>query len=162
MAKNDLETVQDLLDIRQQVMMLSSANNALEFSIEQKDDMIQKLKDDLEKAKVMLKQQGQDFELDEKVMKLQVANSKLTQQLEDLIGRNQDLEAKCKQLGVKGATGGSTRDLGGGNSGQAVEWAQRFEALRADKEALQLKYEEVNERNKQLRHKAGQVFLQSL
>jgi len=51
MAKNDLETVQDLLDIRQQVMMLSSANNALEFSIEQKDDMIQKLKDDLEKAK---------------------------------------------------------------------------------------------------------------
>jgi len=110
----------------------------------------------------MLKQQGQDFELDEKVMKLQVANSKLTQQLEDLIGRNQDLEAKCKQLGLKGATGGSTRDLGGGNSGQAVEWAQRFEALRADKEALQLKYEEVNERNKQLRHKAGQVFLQSL
>ena len=83
MVKNDLETVQDLLDIRQQVMMLSSANNALEFAIEQKDDMIQKLKDDLEKAKEMLKQQGQDFELDEKVIKLQVANSKLMKQLEE-------------------------------------------------------------------------------
>ena len=79
-----------------------------------------------------------------------------------MIGRNQELEAQCKQLGLKGATAASTMDRGGGNSGQAVEWAQRFEALRAEKDALQVKYEEVNERNKQLRHKAGQVFLQSL
>jgi hypothetical protein len=33
MEKNNLETVQDLLDIRQEVMQLRSANNALEFAI---------------------------------------------------------------------------------------------------------------------------------
>ena len=80
------------------------------------------------------------------------------------MGANQELEAKCKQLGLKAGTPASTMDsgLGSSNPGQALEWAQRFEALRAEKDALQVKYEEVNERNKQLRHKAGQVFLQSL
>ena len=33
MEKNDIETVQDLLDIRQEVLQLRSANNALEFAI---------------------------------------------------------------------------------------------------------------------------------
>lgn len=40
MKENELETVQDLLDIRQEVMQLRSANNALEFAIQQKDDLI--------------------------------------------------------------------------------------------------------------------------
>ena len=34
MNKNNVETVQDLLDIRQEVLQLRSANNALEFAIQ--------------------------------------------------------------------------------------------------------------------------------
>lgn len=34
MQSNEVETVQDLLDIRQEVMQLRSANNAFEFSIQ--------------------------------------------------------------------------------------------------------------------------------
>ena len=44
MKKNNVETVQDLLDIRQEVVQLRSANNAFEFAIQQKDELIAKLK----------------------------------------------------------------------------------------------------------------------
>lgn len=58
MQKNDLETVQDLLDIRQEVLQLRSANNALEFAIQQKDDLIAQLKGD--NARALAKQREQD------------------------------------------------------------------------------------------------------
>ena len=40
--------------------------------------------------------------------------------------------------------------------------AKRMEALIAEKENLQKMYDDVNERNKAMRSKAGQVFLDSL
>ena len=43
------ENVQDLLEIKEQLLTLKSANNAFEFAIQQKDDMIEELKEKLER-----------------------------------------------------------------------------------------------------------------
>jgi hypothetical protein len=40
--------------------------------------------------------------------------------------------------------------------------AEELEKLILEKEKLQQKFDLINEKNKELRHKAGQVFLQSL
>lgn len=158
MKKNDVETVQDLLDIRQEVMQLRSANNALEFQIQQKDDLISKLRGDTDKWQ---REAEDGAAFDEKNEKLLAQNNKLQIQLNTLIEKNADLEDKCmtitEQLKFAQAAveGSKITDV-------QEKMAEQIERLIDEKEKLAQKYQLVNERNKTLRHKAGQVFLQSI
>ena len=92
MQNNDLETVQDLMDMRQEVLQLRSANNALEFAIQQKDEMIMRLKGDADRDS---KNKGNNLDMDEKVMRLHEANAKLQDRLDSLQLKNAELEDKC-------------------------------------------------------------------
>ena len=95
MANNNVETVQDLLDIRQEVMQLRSANNALEFQIAQKDEMIAQLKGDAEGWK---KKYGQSSENNAENMKLLAENVQLQNQNRLLTDQNSQLEDRVAQL----------------------------------------------------------------
>ena len=163
MQQNDLETVQDLLDIRQEVMQLRSANNAFEFSLQQKDEIISRLRNDLEEANQKLK--SSDPEFDEKMISLQTDNTRLKNQLEGILVMNEELEQKCKSLAQQVAEGGAgdgERPVPVGDSEETQRLQEMVEALEAKIQTLQQSYDDVNERNKQLRQKAGQVLLQSL
>lgn len=60
MKNNDVETVQDLLNIRQEVLQLRSANNALEFQIQQKDELIEQMTLEAKKWKSSANQVSED------------------------------------------------------------------------------------------------------
>lgn len=91
--RNDVETVHDLLDIRQEVMQLRSANDALNFALQQKDEMIEDLKAEIQKSK-----SNQLFEGEEQLIKLQTFNDKLQSQLQQLTDKNADLQNKITDL----------------------------------------------------------------
>ena len=61
-----------MLDIRQEVMQLRSANDALNFALQQKDEMIEQLNEEIKKSK-----SNQLFEGEEQLIKLQTFNDKL-------------------------------------------------------------------------------------
>jgi hypothetical protein len=72
LKKNDVETVQDLLDIRQEVMELRSGNNALQLILAQKDELIEKLtQEKIELKNSLSLNQG------EEVVRLEAMNAEL-------------------------------------------------------------------------------------
>lgn len=109
MANNNVETVQDLLDIRQEVMQLRSANNALEFQIAQKDEMISQLKGDADGWK---KKYGESSENNSENMKLLAENVQLQNENRLLLDQNGGLESKVAQLEIAL----SKAEQNGGNS----------------------------------------------
>ena len=50
--KFELDSIENLRDFQQEILQLRSANNALEFSIQQKDEMIIELKAKLSESKI--------------------------------------------------------------------------------------------------------------
>ena len=159
MEKNDIETVQDLLDIRQEVLQLRSANNALEFAIQQKDDLISQLREN-KVSEQARKVENASLMSDEKQMMLKATNTKLQSQLESAQIKNSELEEQVAKLRVQLKSAGSgtrTNDLD-----QSAKLAEQVEIILNEKRKLQEKFDEINEKNKALRHKSGQVFLQSI
>ena len=139
-------------------MMLRKSNNALEFSIQAKDELITQLQADLRKAR----SGGGDIDFDEKMVKLQTSNERLVRALEKEQNMNEDLKAKCDQLATFQAnvqktpvhTGPSQEDL------QVV--LDQNDSLNTQIEQLQAKMDKLAEKDKASRHKAGQVFLDTL
>lgn len=86
-------------------------------------------------------------------MQLQVANTKLQAQIDSLTNKNADLEEKCAKMRV------DLRDAqsrgGGGDPEAMIKLAEQVEQILAEKQRLQERFDEVNEKNKALRHKAG-------
>lgn len=78
-----------------------------------------------------------------------------------MLEKNADLEEKCADLTAslrvaeEAAEGAKVTDT-------QAKMAEQMEKLIEANEKLREKYQLVNERNKNLRHKAGQVFLQSI
>jgi hypothetical protein len=76
-------------------MQLRSANNALEFAIQQKDELIAKLKGD----SVKWQEEAQGSALnDEQSIRMKAQINKLEIRLATLLEKNADLEEKCAEL----------------------------------------------------------------
>lgn len=95
---------------------------------------------------------------EDKFLSLANKNKGLEAQLQRLLEQNAQLEQQVVKLTSDLDSKG---DVGKANDAIA-QMAEHIDKLIEEKEKLQQKYLLVNERNKQLRHKAGQVFLQAI
>mmetsp|Transcript_5802 Transcript_5802/g.9266 ORF Transcript_5802/g.9266 Transcript_5802/m.9266 type:complete len:115 (+) Transcript_5802:2041-2385(+) len=84
-------------------MQLKSANNALEFAITQKDDLIIELKDKLANApKEEKTAKGEDgLDRDERLAKLSVVNKRLETRVDELNEKNIALEDELASLRIQ-------------------------------------------------------------
>ena len=89
-------------------MQLRSSNNALEFVLQQKDEMIEKFRSDLANAD----KNTRIMDLGEENLVQRKQNSELEEQLNKVLLKNAELEEKVADLTVQVKKGGS----GGGAS----------------------------------------------
>jgi predicted nucleic acid-binding Zn-ribbon protein len=87
-------------------------------------------------------------------MLLKATNTKLQAQLESMSLKNSELEGQISKLRVqlKGVESNASRT---GGLDQTSKMAEQIEKLLEEKRKLQEMFDEVNEKNKALRHKAG-------
>ena len=102
-----------------------------------------------------------NFELEEKIVLLKDTNSKLWAQQDSLITTKLDLQNQIENLKsqLKSAVASASR---ADESAQLSQMADQVEKILEEKRKLQEMFDQVNEKNKALRHKSGQLFLMSL
>ena len=83
-------------------MQLRSSNNALEFVLQQKDEMIEKFRSDLANAD----KNTQIMDLGEENLVQRKQNSELEEQLNKVLLKNAELEEKVADLTVQVKKGG--------------------------------------------------------
>lgn len=107
------------------------------------------------------KELAQSMDADSKNIQMMALNTKLQKQLEDMITKNTVLENRVIDLAAQARNLESAADNSTSNE-LTSKMAHQIETLIEQNEKLKQKYQLVNEKNKSLRHTAGQVFLSSL
>lgn len=149
LKKNDVETVQDLLDIRQEVMELRSGNNALQLILAQKDELIEKLtQEKIELKNSLSLNQG------EEVVRLEAMNAELKKEYAQALKQIEQLNKKMAEMRNEMQMAPPVETMEDVSEKEAKLLAE-VQKLLDQKKKLQQMYDSVNEMNKALRHKAG-------
>jgi Ca2+-binding EF-hand superfamily protein len=136
-------------------MELRSGNNALQLIVAQKDELIEKLTREKQELKNSLAlDQGAEL------LRVRRMHELLTKDYEMLAKEKERLEKQLADTNVEIANAPAAAEhIDAGQEGKLI--AEMNKLIEQNKK-LQSMYDSVNEVNKSLRHKSGQVFLNAL
>ena len=137
-------------------MELRSGNNALQLILAQKDELIEKLtQEKIELKNSLSLNQG------EEVVRLEAMNAELKKEYAQALKQIEQLNKKMAEMRNEMQMAPPVETMEDVSEREAKLLAE-VQKLLDQKTKLQQMYDSVNEMNKALRHKAGQVFISAL